>query len=239
MSRSSAPVLALAGSLAFTLLVAAPGAHADHHPPPASVALVGSLQDELGCPREWAPECDRTELTLVDGLWRGTFDVPAGDHQWKVALNDTWDESYGAGPDNMPLPLEQETRALVASLGLEDFVHLPGRCEIRDWLSRATIFAHTSRWEGFGLVLLEAMLASLPVVATRVSAVPEVVADGKTGLLFQPGDTAGIGAALAGLLVDPGRSRALGSAGLQRARTHFSVARMAEETIAVYEQAVA
>ena len=110
MSRSSAPALALAGSLAVTLLVTAPGARADHTPPPTSVALVGSLQDELGCPADWAPACDRTELTLVDGLWRGTFDVPAGDHQWKVALNDSWVESYGAGADDMPLPLEQATR---------------------------------------------------------------------------------------------------------------------------------
>ena len=60
-------------------------------------------------------------------------------------------------------------------LGLEAAVSLPGRTEIRDWLERADVFVHTSRWEGFGIVLLEAMLAGLPVVATRVSAVPEVV----------------------------------------------------------------
>ena len=59
-------------------------------------------------------------------------------------------------------------------------------------------------------MLLEAMLASLPIVATRVSAVPEVVADGETGLLFEPGDIVGIGDALAELLSDPERSRALG-----------------------------
>jgi glycosyltransferase involved in cell wall biosynthesis len=135
-------------------------------------------------------------------------------------------------------PLEAETRALVASLGLEGSVLLPGRCEIRDWLGRATLFAHTSRWEGFGLVLLEAMLASLPIVATRVSAVPEVVAEGETGLLFEPGDIVGIGDAISALLSNPERSRALGRAGLQRAQSHFSTARMTAETIAVYEKAV-
>ena len=59
-------------------------------------------------------------------------------------------------------PLEAETRALVAELGLDGSVLLPGRVEIRDWLDRADLFVHTARWEGFGLVLLEAMLAALP-----------------------------------------------------------------------------
>ena len=73
---------------------------------------------------------------------------------------------------------------------------LPGRTDIRDWLERADVFVHTSRWEGFGIVLLEAMLAGLPVVATRVSAVPEVVADGETGILVEAGDHSGLGDAL-------------------------------------------
>jgi glycosyltransferase involved in cell wall biosynthesis len=133
-------------------------------------------------------------------------------------------------------PLEQETTGLAADLGLADAVLFPGRLEIRDWLARADVFVHTSRWEGFGLVLLEAMLAGLPVVATRVSAVPEVVADGETGLLAEPGDDAAVAAALSALLADPSRARALGAAGLERARTVFSVERMAERTIAVYEQ---
>ena len=65
------------------------------------------------------------------------------------------------------------------------------------------MFVHTSRWEGFGIVLLEAMLASLPVVATSVSAVPEVVADGETGILVDEGDVDGVARALRDLLEDP------------------------------------
>ena len=107
---------------------------------------------------------------------------------------------------------------------------LPGRTDIRDWLERADVFVHTSRWEGFGIVLLEAMLAGLPVVATRVSAVPEVVADGETGVLVEPGDVDGLAAALEALLTDRERARALGDAGRRRAREEFSVARMAERT---------
>ena len=134
-------------------------------------------------------------------------------------------------------PLEAATRSLAAELGLAESVKLPGRTEIRDWLARANVFVHTSRWEGFGIVLLEAMLASLPVVATRVSAVPEVVADGETGVLVEAGDVDGVARELGALLADPERARRFGAAGLARARADFSVARMVEETLAVYRAA--
>jgi len=98
---------------------------------------------------------------------------------------------------------------------------------------------HTSRWEGFGIVLLEAMLASLPVVATRVSAIPEVVVDGETGLLAPAGDARAIAEHLSALLDDPKRRRVLAEHGLRRAREQFSVARMTEKTLAVYERALA
>ena len=65
-----------------------------------TVALVGSLQSELGCPGDWQPECPQTRLQPVDGspgLFRATFDVPAGAYEYKVALNNSWDENYGAG----------------------------------------------------------------------------------------------------------------------------------------------
>ena len=134
-------------------------------------------------------------------------------------------------------PLAAQTRSLTAELGLERAVVLPGRVETRDWLERADVFAHTSRWEGFGIVLLEAMLAGLPIVASRVSAVPEIVVDGETGSLVEPGDDAAVAAALGGLLADTARARALGEAGLARARTEFSVERMTDATIGVYDRA--
>jgi glycosyltransferase involved in cell wall biosynthesis len=135
-------------------------------------------------------------------------------------------------------PLEAQTRALAEELGLGKAVFLPGRTEIRDWLARADVFVHTSRWEGFGIVLLEAMLAGLPVVATSVSAVPEVVADGETGALVAAGDVEGVARELGALLADPDLARRLGEAGRARARSEFSVERMADQTILVYEDAL-
>ena len=131
-------------------------------------------------------------------------------------------------------PLEQETRAVAAGLGLEGAVLFPGRLELRDWLRRAQVFAHSSRWEGFGIVLLEAMLAGLPIAATRASAVPEVVVHEETGLLVEPGDWQGLGDALGALVADPVRAAALGDAGRQRARREFSVAAMTDRTAALY-----
>ncbi len=93
----------LVGGLVIALaaigLTAQP-AVADHTPIPTSVTLAGALQEELGCPGDWQPECVATHLAPVAGqpeVFRGTFTVPAGRYEYKVALNNSWDENYGAG----------------------------------------------------------------------------------------------------------------------------------------------
>lgn len=119
-------------------------------------------------------------------------------------------------------------------LAVPEGAYLPGRAgDVAAWLRRADVFVHPARWEGFGLVILEAMLASLPVVATRVSAIPEIVVHGETGLLVPPDDPAALAAAASRALDD----RSLGAAGFARARAEFSVDRMARETVAVYRAA--
>jgi glycosyltransferase involved in cell wall biosynthesis len=135
-------------------------------------------------------------------------------------------------------PLESATREVARSLGLGDAVLTLGRVEPRAWLERADLFVHTSRWEGFGIVLLEAMLSGLPVVATAVSAVPEIVVDGETGFLAAPGDAAAVSNRIAELLDAPERRAAFGAAGLARAKREFSVERMTDATLAVYDEAV-
>ena len=114
-------------------------------------------------------------------------------------------------------------------------VHLLSRVpDVAAWLRRADLLVHPARWEGFGLALLEAMLASKPIVATRVSSIPEIVADGETGLLVVPDDPAALAAAVTRVLDDPG---SYGENGRARAQSHFSVERMADRTLALYERA--
>ena len=70
---------------------------ASHTTDPTSVTIAGSLQSELGCPGDWDPACAATHLTYDagDGVWQGTWTVPAGSYEYKAALNNTWDENYG------------------------------------------------------------------------------------------------------------------------------------------------
>jgi len=88
---------------------------AAHTPPPSSVTIAGSLQDELGCPGDWQPDCAATHLDFdaADAVWQGIFNVPAGSWEYKAPLNDSWDENYGQnatrdGP-NIPLNLGTAT----------------------------------------------------------------------------------------------------------------------------------
>lgn len=133
--------------------------------------------------------------------------------------------------------LAGELRALARARGVDDAVYLPYSVgDVADWLRRADVLVHPARWEGFGLALLEAMLAGLPVVASRVSAIPEIVLDRETGLLVPPDDPERLAAALDDLLSAPERARTLGEAGRARAHASFSVERMTTRTIAVYER---
>lgn len=97
--------LAVTGlGLVTAAVVATPAAAAER-----TVALVGDLQSELGCPGDWQPDCPQTELAPTDvaGRYSAELTVPAGTYSYKVAMNDAWDESYGGdgGSGNTPLVL--------------------------------------------------------------------------------------------------------------------------------------
>jgi glycosyltransferase involved in cell wall biosynthesis len=133
-------------------------------------------------------------------------------------------------------PQRPELEALARSLGVGNRLLLPGRVgDVASLYRRSDVLVHPARWEGFGLAMLEAMLAAKPVVAARAGSAPELVEEGRTGLLVPVDDDRALAEALASLLPDPGRAALLGRAGFERARSEFSVARMADRTVAVYE----
>jgi glycosyltransferase involved in cell wall biosynthesis len=113
------------------------------------------------------------------------------------------------------------------------------RTDVPVLMASCDVFAMASRWEGFGLVFAEAMAAAKPVVATRVSAVPEVVKDGESGILVEPGDVGGLSSAIVRILSDRPLSGRMGVAGYQRVRERFGASRMVDETVAVYRDVLA
>jgi len=110
--------------------------------------------------------------------------------------------------------------------------------ELEQLYARAAVVACPSRREGFGVVCLEAMAHGRPVVATRVGGLLDLVVDGETGIVVPPRDPAALRSALERLLADPDLRRKLGSAGRDRARTHFSWERVTDATLAAYAEAM-
>jgi glycosyltransferase involved in cell wall biosynthesis len=131
-------------------------------------------------------------------------------------------------------------RARAGSPDLSGHVTFAGvRTDVPELMASCDVFAMASRWEGFGLVFAEAMAAARPVVATKVSAIPEVVVDGETGLLVEAGDTRGLAMSITRILTDRPLGGRLGVAGYRRVRERFAAPRMIDETVAVYRDALA
>lgn len=130
----------------------------------------------------------------------------------------------------------EQMAALARELGVGERVHITGfRSDVANYINALDIQIHASvEPEPFGRVLLEGMALSKPLVASNGGAVPEIVVDGVTGLLFAPGDSAALAAALRALLADPQRAKAMGAAGYARLRAEFSIERNIELTQQLY-----
>lgn len=128
---------------------------------------------------------------------------------------------FGDGPDRSQL------EALRAELGLGDrATFLGSRDDVPAQLADCDAFSLISDWEGLPYSILEAMAARLPVIATRVGGIPDLIVEGSTGRLIPPRDPAALAQALAELAADPARALAFGEAGFERASQTFSLERM-------------
>ncbi len=131
--------------------------------------------------------------------------------------------------------LRDQLAQQVASLGLEGTVELAGEHpNATEIMPEFDIFVLPSLWEPFGIVLLEAMANGLPIIATTVDGIPDVVIDNETGLLVPPADAQALAGAIVHLLERPALARAMGERGRERCRREFSIERMVERFAAVY-----
>jgi glycosyltransferase involved in cell wall biosynthesis len=160
-------------------------------------------------------------LTLVRALVR----LPRGSYEARIV---------GDGPDRPRV--EEEIR----SLGLTEHVRLAGdRRDVPAQLAAADVFVLSSASEGMPVSVLEAMAAGLPVVASRVGGVPELVAEGESGLLVDPGEPDELAAALLRLVQDPELRRRLGAAGRARAEQRFDVDAFRRAHVELYSRELA
>jgi mannosyltransferase len=129
----------------------------------------------------------------------------------------------------------------IEAAGLQSRIVISGELEIEEvqrWYRRLTIYAFTSRNEGFGLTLIEAMSAGAALVASRAGAAELVVEDGTSGVLTPPGDVDALVVALEPLMRDPAAAAAMGARARQRVLEQFSLDGEADRIAEVYRALV-
>lgn len=132
--------------------------------------------------------------------------------------------------------LESDLKRLAEELGVTNHIRWTGfRDDIPAILNSIDLFVLTSIYEGFGLVLLEAMAASKPILATDVSAIPEIVIHGKSGLLVQPNDVSAIANALS-FFENSQIRKSYGEAGFEHVVSNFSLPKMIQQTMETYHR---
>jgi glycosyltransferase involved in cell wall biosynthesis len=136
--------------------------------------------------------------------------------------------------------LQAPLATLAESLGIAPRVRFLGpRRDLGDLLAAMDVFVMPSLWEGLPLSLVLAMGASRASVATRVAGIPEVVNDGRTGLLVPPGDAAALGSALARLFADAALRQRMGAAACAAVRPRFNVGQYVDSIVGIYDRLLA
>jgi glycosyltransferase involved in cell wall biosynthesis len=164
----------------------------------------------------------------LDVLLEACSLLPARGRDFRLAL-------VGEGEEEAAL------RAQVQRLGLSESVDFLGAVAPGDLAPHylaADVVVLPSRREGLGLVLVEALFCQRPIIGTRVGGIPDVVADGETGLLVPPDDPLALAEAITRLLNDPVLAARLAAAGYAHVRQHFSGQVVARRMAAVYRQAL-
>jgi glycosyltransferase involved in cell wall biosynthesis len=190
-----------------------------------------ALKRELGLPEDRPTVVIAGQVVKIKGIWEF---LAAAEQlltaRVKVAFAVLGDDLKGNGA------VRREAEAHVRTRGLGAAVHFLGfRPDAPRLIPAFDLVAVPSHVEPLGNATLEAMAAARPVVGSRVGGIPEMVADGVTGLLVPPGDSAALAEAIASLVGDPVRLEAFGQAGRARAETHFSMQVHATRLQGIYD----
>lgn len=126
-----------------------------------------------------------------------------------------------------------------AGPGAVKFLGVLPNADLAAWYQRASIFVAPSIWDNSPNTIYEAMACGTPVIASRVGGIPELVADGETGLLVPPGDETALADALVALLGDAPRRERMGEKARARSVAHYSVDKILNQTLSFYERILA
>lgn len=192
--------------------------------------IVNGVDTQRFRPRDIAGDGEARDTFVIGTIGRLT---PVKDQQTLIAafagLRERIPERFpalrlvllGDGPE------AERLRGQVATADLETQTWMPGnRNDIPEQLQKMDLFVLPSLAEGIPVTVLEAMASGLPVVASRVGGLPELIDDGVTGTLLEPGDPDALCAVLAGYAEDPGRACREGARARERVETTFGLPRM-------------
>ena len=136
-------------------------------------------------------------------------------------------------------PMGENVAALAEVAGVADQIRFAGfRTDLHRWLGSFDFCVHPPLREGLGVAALQAGAAGVPVVGTTAGGIPEIIEEGRTGLLCPPGDASALATALASVLADPEAARAMGRRARERVESRFSVDAMVDGNLEVYREAV-
>jgi glycosyltransferase involved in cell wall biosynthesis len=133
--------------------------------------------------------------------------------------------------------LRQELEQLAATLDIADQVQFLGfRTDVPEILAAADLFVMPSLSEGLGTAAIEASAAGCPIIASRVGGITDVICDGETGRLAEPGDIAGLARAITDFVSDPALAKRMAQAARRCALEHFTVEALVEKNLALYSK---
>lgn len=202
------------------------------------IVVVDNATDVDGSPV--ADPAASTTVVYAGALGRpkGLLDLLAAGRMLRERGITDWDLVVVGGPNQLG---EAEAAIVREAFEREGFAgalvgaRTPG--EVRDVLAGAAVFVLPSHSEGHPLAVLEAMACGVPVVATHVGAIPDVVRDGVDGLVVPPRDAKRLADALAALLEDPALRRRMGASARARAAERFDVGTLRRRLLALYDEA--